>query len=104
LSPCTVTTKDCINAIGSELLFMNMAAAIANDLWVRLSPNSRDITPAIVHEVKVTITKMKGIIQSSRNLCGVRKKATLENKSAGVNIDTLIRLSFYCLTSFDISN
>lgn len=45
--------------------------------------------------VKVTMTKMKGMIHSSFSFEGDRKNATLENKRAGVKRFILTTFSFY---------
>lgn len=95
--PCTVTTSDCIRAIGSELEFMNMDAAIANDRWLLRSLHAFARPQLVIMLVNVTITKMNGIIHSSLSFDGDKKKATFENRRAGVKRLMFKILSFFCV-------
>lgn len=63
--------------------------AIAKFLFAPLIPNNEESRIALNVLTKVTITKPKGTMSSSANLAGLREKATLENKRAGVKNDTL---------------
>lgn len=65
--------------------------------WERLSLNTVPRIKATRLDTAVIPTKNIGIIHNSCSFSGDREKATLLNRREGVNKDTLILLSCFCV-------